>query len=48
MRKEEDLPNALALVARSMKGLLLGEPYGRIRCCDTEYPKMVHWSPANL
>jgi hypothetical protein len=44
---QEDLPNALALVARGMKGLLLGEPNQRVRRSATENPGMVHWSPAN-
>jgi hypothetical protein len=44
---QEDLPNALALVARSMKALLLRQPNQWVRCSDTEDPRMVHWSPAN-
>jgi hypothetical protein len=44
---QEDLPNALALVTRSMKALLLGEPNRWIRCTDTEDTRMVHWSPTN-
>ena len=43
---QEDLPNALAVVTRSMKGLLLGEPNQWIGCSDSEDPRMVHWSPA--
>jgi hypothetical protein len=44
---QEDLADALALLARRMKALLLGEPNQRIRRSDTEDPRMVHWSPAN-
>ena len=44
---QEDLPNAFALVARSMKSLFLGEPKRRVRCSDAEDPRMIHWSPTN-
>jgi hypothetical protein len=39
--------NPLALVTRSMKALLLGEPNLWVRCSDTEDARMVHWSPTN-
>jgi hypothetical protein len=45
---QEDLPNALAVVTRSMKALLLGEPNRWVRCSDAEDPRMVHWSTTNL
>jgi hypothetical protein len=32
---QEDFPNALTLVARRMKALLLGEPNRRVRSSDT-------------
>ncbi len=32
---QENLPNALTLVTRCMKALLLGEPNRRVRCSDT-------------
>src|SRR5947207_14526972 len=32
---QEDLPNALTLVTRRMKALLLGKPSRRVRCSDT-------------
>src|SRR5579872_213737 len=41
------LPNALALVTRRMKGLLLGEPDQRVRCSETDNARMVHCSPTN-
>jgi hypothetical protein len=44
---QEDLPNALAWVTRSMKTLLLGEPNQWVRHSDTEDPRMVHCSPTN-
>ena len=44
---QEDLADALAVVARSMKALLLGQPNQWVRCSDTEDPRMVHWSPTN-
>ncbi len=44
---QEDLADALALVTRSMKALLLGEPNQWVRCSDAEEPRMVHWSPTN-
>ncbi len=44
---QEDLPKAIALVTRSMKALLLRESNRRVRCSDTEYPRMVHWSPTD-
>jgi hypothetical protein len=44
---EEDLADALALVTRSIKALLLRQPDQWVRCSDTEDPRMVHWSPAN-
>jgi hypothetical protein len=37
---QEDLPNALALLTRSMKAFLSGEPDQGIRCSDTEDPRM--------
>jgi hypothetical protein len=44
---QEDLADALALVARSMKALLLGQPNQWVRSSDTDDPRMVHWSPTN-
>ena len=44
---QEDLADALALIARSMKALLLGQPNQRVRRSDTDDPRMVHWSPTN-
>ena len=44
---EEDLADALALVTRSIKALLLRQPDQWARCSDTEDLRMVHWSPAN-
>jgi len=44
---QNNLANALALVARGMKGLLLGEPIRGSCGSDTEDPRMVHWSPPN-
>jgi hypothetical protein len=44
---QEDLPNAIAVVTRSMKALLLGEPNRWVRCSDAEDPRMVHWSTTN-
>src|SRR5271169_3749581 len=44
---QEDVADAFALVARSMKALLLGQPNQWVRCSDTEDPRMVHWSPTN-
>jgi hypothetical protein len=44
---QEDPANAVALVTRGMKALLLGEPNRWARCSDTEDPRMVHWSSAN-
>ena len=41
---QEDLPNALALVTRRMKALLLGEPNRWVSCSDTEDPRIIHWS----
>jgi hypothetical protein len=32
---QKNLPNALTLIARSVKGLLLGKPSRRVRCADT-------------
>jgi len=42
---QEDLPDALALAAGSMKRLLLGEPNRRVRSSDTEDTRMAHCSP---
>ena len=39
------LPNALALVTRRKKALLLSEPNRWVRRSDTEDPRMVHRSP---
>ena len=44
---QEDLADALALVARSVKALLLDQPNQWVRRSDTEDPKTVHWSPTN-
>ena len=41
---EKDLADALALVPRRMKALLLRRPNQWVRCSDTEHPGMVHWS----
>ena len=38
------LPNALALVTRRKKALLLSEPNRWVRCSDAEDLRMVHWS----
>jgi hypothetical protein len=44
---QENLPNALALVARRMEALLLGKPHRRVSDSNTEDPAMVHWLPPN-
>src|ERR1700738_1517228 len=44
---QKNLPNALTLIAGSMKSLLLGKPSRRVRCSDTEDSRRVHCSPAN-
>jgi hypothetical protein len=36
---QENLPNALALVARRMEALLLGKPHRRVRDSNTEDPR---------
>jgi hypothetical protein len=38
---QEHLADALAVLARSMKALLLGQPNQWVRCSDTENPRMV-------
>ena len=42
---QENLPNALTLVTRCMKALLLRELKRWVRGSDTEDPRMVHWLP---
>ena len=44
---QEDLANALALVACNMKALRLGEPNHWVHCSDTEDPRLIQWSPAD-